>query len=144
MFRPIYLKAAAALLIYSILSKAVFASSLIRSNLIESLLYPMVFGMVSSCVFLYIFSHDDFIKIAKEIEKKEERSEKSWLKRMRHTSKIVSTLIIGTLAGPILSAFTTRILLINYKYKYPLVVFINIPSTLFSVGLAKELISFIR
>lgn len=104
---------------------------------------PMMYGAISSVVFLYIFSHDDFFKFAKAIEKAEEKQEKKWLRRFKHGGKATTTFAIGALGGPIFAALTARFLLTASRFRYLVVLLANIPSTMISVGLIKGVITII-
>lgn len=98
---------------------------------------PMSWGIFSGVLFLYIFRHDKVIRIARVLEEKEEAAEKRWLKHFAKSGKVASSLFIGLLAGPILGALTIQILLPRYKYKYLLIVIIQIVSTIFYVSISK-------
>jgi uncharacterized protein YebE (UPF0316 family) len=57
--------------------------------------------------------------------------------------KIAAVLVIGAIGGVIFAALTARLLLINYKYRYLVVLVSMFFSTAFSVGLAKGIFNFV-
>lgn len=136
--------AVAVLIGYFTLSKVNTVHALMRSNIIESFLQLYLFGIFFACLFLYIFSHEKFFPFAKEIEKNEEKKEKSYLKKYLHHGKIFGTFVIGAIGGPVFSSLTARLLLNNYAFKYFLVILANIPSTILTVLATQGLISFFR
>jgi hypothetical protein len=140
----IYLKAASALAAYFIVGNIILIKAILSDNILLSYGAPFVYGVMASILFLFIFSHEDFFKFAKEIEKKEERAEKRWLKIFSQTGKVVSTIGIGTIGGPILSALTARLLLNRKPYKYLLVALISIPSTILYVSVYLGAFSFVK
>lgn len=128
---------------YFVLSKINTVYALTRNNIVESFLQLYLFGIFFACLFLYIFSHEKFFPIAKDIEKQERKKEKKFLKKYIHHGKIFGTFIIGVLGGPIFSSLTARLLLNNYAFKYVLIILANIPSTLFTLGLGRGILNFI-
>jgi len=139
--KSIYTKAALTLVLYYTLSRVVFLSSLASQNVLVTFGGPMVYGAIAGATFLYIFSHEDFFAFAKIIEKKEKQAEKRWLKRLHHHGKSATALAVGTFGGPILGALTAQLLLRAHsnRFRYALVLFSSIPSTFFSMGIAKGL-----
>ena len=125
---------------YFVLSKVYLAHALSNKNLVESFLQLYLFGIFFACLFLYIFSHDKFFPIAKEIEKEEKKTEKKYLKKYMYHGKVITSFIIGAVGGPIFSSLTTRLLLNNYAFKYVLVILANIPSTVLTVTASRGLI----
>jgi len=141
--KPLYLEAFIFLLFYFIVSHIVFVRSLLQGNLFIMFLVPTIMGSIAGMIFLFLFNHEDFFKFAKIIEKRQEKREKKWLLKFRHSGKIVTSFALGIIGGPVLTALTVRILLKRYKYRYPLVAIINIPSALFSIAIAKGFFSII-
>lgn len=126
---------------YFSLSKINLAHALLNENKILSFLQIYLFGIFFACLFLFLFSHDNFFPIAKEIEKEEEKKEKKYLKKYIHHGKVFATFIIGTIGGPVFSSLTARLLLNNANItKYFIVIISNIPSTIFTVGLTNGLV----
>lgn len=141
-FRPIHLQAVIFLVFYAIFSKTVFIKSVADENIMVSFFVPYIFGIVAGNGFLYLFSHQDFFHFMKEVERIENKNEKKLLNKYKHFGKILTTLIIATVGGPVFSALTIRLLLNNAWYKYLLIIVGNIPSTIFTVSLAKGLMTF--
>jgi uncharacterized membrane protein len=111
--------------------------------MVESFLGPFIFGVLTSFIFLYLFSHEDFFHFIKEVEKKEERKEEEYLRKYKHLGKIAAVLAIGAIGGVIFAALTVRLLLINYKYRYLILLISMFFSTIFTVGVAKGLLGFL-
>lgn len=128
---------------YFILSKINTVYALTRSNITESFLQLYLFGIFFACLFLYIFSHEKFFPVARDIEKQEQKKEKNFLKKYVHHGKILGTFVIGIIGGPVFSSLTARILLNNYAFKYLLIILANIPSTLFTLGVGRGILNFI-
>ncbi len=126
---------------YFVLSKVNLLNSLTRNSLVISFIQIYLFGIFFSCLFLFIFSHDKFFTFASEIEKRQKKKEQQYLKNYLHHGKVFATFIIGMIGGPVFSSLTARLLINNYWYKYLVVILANIPSTIFTVGLAKPFIS---
>lgn len=121
---------------YFLISKAHTIQAMRSGNILNSFIQIYLFGIFFACLFLYIFSHDKFLTFAKEIENRESKKEKKYLKKYIGHGKILATLIIGTIGGPVFSSLTARILLHDYWYKYLIVILANIPSTIITAGLA--------
>ena len=128
---------------YFVLSKINLVNAMSNKNLYLSFLQIYLFGIFSACLFLYIFSHDKFFLVAKEIEREEEKKEKKYLAKYLHHGKILATFIIGAIGGPIFSSLTARLLLNHYPFKYLVIILANIPSTIITVGIAKGVIHFL-
>ncbi len=128
---------------YFVLSKINLVHALSNPNFIISFLQIYLFGIFFACLFLFIFSHEKFFTFAKDIEKQEQAKEKTFLKKYIHHGKILATFVIGVIGGPVFSALTARILLNNFSLKYFLIIIANIPSTLFTLGIGRSILSFI-
>lgn len=142
-FHWTHLVAVIVLVGYFLLSKINLAHALLNKNLVESFLQIYIFGIFFACLFLFIFSHEKFFTFAKDMEKQEQAKEKTFLKKYIHHGKILATFVIGVIGGPVFSSLTARILLNNYPFKYFLVIIANIPSTLFTLGIGRSILSFI-
>jgi len=134
---PVYLKVAVLLSGYTVLSWVVLGFGAAANNLILAFGAPIIFGAAIGTGFLYIFSHDKSFRLARIIEEKEKKSEKKWLNIFSHFGKNLASVLVGFFGGPLLAALTIAILLPRAKYKYFLVALINIPSSIFYIGLAK-------
>ena len=80
------------------------------------------FSVFFGVLFLYMFSHEDFFKFAKEIERKQKKSEKIWERKFLQYGKITTIFVIAIVGGPILAALAIRFLLSRYKHKYLLII----------------------
>lgn len=140
--KSIHFQAVLALVVYLILSQINLIGSIASQNFWVSFLQPFVFGSLAGLIFLYLFSHEDFFPIAREIEKREKNEEQKWQNRLTHHGKVFVCLAIGILTSPVLSAFTVRLLIHKHKfwYKYTIVLIGEVFSTALHVGLIKGLI----
>jgi hypothetical protein len=100
-----------------------------------------VVGGLTGIILLFFFLHDDSFQTARELERKEAKIEKKWLRRFSHSGKIFTVVAIETISGPIFGALTVRILMPKYKYKYVLVALANIPSAFFYVFVVKSILN---
>lgn len=128
---------------YFVLSKVNLVHALTNNNLVGSFLQIYLFGIFFACLFLFIFSHERFFPIAKDMEKQEANREKKYIKKYVHHGKVLGTFLIGVVGGPVFSSLTARLLLNNFAFKYLLVIISNIPSTIITVALAKGVIHFL-
>ena len=135
--RPVHLQAIIFLIVYNIVSKTIFIKSVLQSVYFITFSGPFIFACVAGAIFLYLLRHEDFFHFIKEVERQEDKKERGYLNKFKHHGKILATLIIATIGGPIFSTLTIRLLLPKYKYPYLLLFIGNIFSTLFSTGLAK-------
>jgi hypothetical protein len=142
-FRPIHLQAVVFLVVYTILSKTIFIKSIASENLAVNFFSPYIFGVAAGIIFLYLLNHADFFHFIKEVEKAERKKENNYLKKYLHFGKVLSTLIIATIGGPVFAALTVRLLLNKVWYKYLLIAAGNLTSTILGVSLAKGALNFI-
>lgn len=140
-FHHSHIIAVAVLAGYFLISKAHTIQAMRSGNVLTSFIQLYLFGIFFACLFLYVFSHDKFFGFAKDIEKTESKKEKKYLNKYLHHGKILGTLIIGSIGGPVFSSLTARILLNDYWYKYLIVILANIPSTIITVGLGTGIIN---
>jgi len=135
----VHLEALVLIVFYLFFSKVFLVHSAFLKNIFPAFLSQFVYGSLAGLVFLYLFSHEDFFPLAREIEKEEEKKEEKWLKRLKHHGKIFVCLMIGALGGPVLGALSVRLLLHRHHfwYKYGIVVFSDLISTVISLGLVK-------
>lgn len=141
--RKVHLQAIAFLIFYNVISKTVFFKSVVHDNLVVNFLAPYVFGVVAGIIFLYLLNHEDFFHFMKEVESRERSKENFYIKKYKHYGRILSTLIIATIGGPIFAALTIRFLLNTSPYRYIVLAVGNIASTLLTVSLAKGTISLV-
>lgn len=129
--------------IYYVSSWGILFIATKSDNLLVSFGLPLVFGTCVGAFLLYIFNHDNAIKIAKFLEDKERKVEQKWLKRFAKTSKFVASIAIATFGGPILGALTVRILLPKYKYRYFVMFLGNLISTIYFILFLKGTLGWI-
>ncbi|AKM83193.1 hypothetical protein A2422_00450 [Candidatus Woesebacteria bacterium RIFOXYC1_FULL_31_51] len=127
---------------YFLLSKINIVNAMSQDSLINSFFQIYLFGSIFACLFLYTLSHKKFFPVSGDIERGEEKNENKLLKKYRRHGKILGTIIIGTIGGPIFSSLTARILLKNYRLKYLVIMFANIPSTILTVAISNGFIKF--
>lgn len=139
--KTIHFWAVTAIVFYLIFSKVVLVYFSPQS-LGLAFLAPFIYGALAGLVFLYLFSHEDFFPIARQIEKEEQKAEKHWLKKLKHHGKLFICLAVGAIAGPLLGALTVRFLIHRrgFWYKYALVFFSTIVSTILTAGIVKGVI----
>jgi hypothetical protein len=133
----IIIKASLLLIIHYLISKPIFIVSLASRNPLIFLGGPTLNGIVTAIIFLHIFSDKAFLRVGNVIRKKENKENKIRLKVLLPLGKFVTLLVIGIVGGPIAAAFIVRLLFSKSKYKYLLVILPCLPSTIFSMGLAK-------
>lgn len=125
---------------YFVISKINTAHAFLRDDLRTTFMQLFIFGTVFSFIFLYIFSHEKFFPFAREIEKKEEEKEKSYLKKYIKHGKMIATFIIGVIGGPIFLSLTTRLLLNGFKFRYLFILVTIFISTLVTLGAGRSLL----
>lgn len=140
-FRLVHLHALTFFVVYSIISKTIFVKSIATKNPLISFFGPYTFGVVAGIILLYLLSHEDFFHFIKKFEREEEKKEKKLLKKYKHYGKVLSTLLIAAVGGPIFSAITIRLLLNKAWYKYLLVAVGNLFSTIITVVIGFSLFS---
>lgn len=141
-FHWTHLFAVAILGSYFVLSKVNMVHALSRGGIVESFSQLYFFGVFFACSFLYIFSHEKFFPFAKDMEEKQKKKEKEYLRKYLHHGKVFGIFLIGAIGGPVFSSLTARMLLNNFWYKYLIVLLANIPSTIITVGIGKGVIHF--
>lgn len=140
-FHWTHLFAIIVLALYFIASKINLAHALGNQNVFWVFMQIYLFGIFFACLFLYIFSHDRFFPIAREIEKTEKKKEKKYLDKYLHHGKILATFLIGVVGGPVFSSLTARLLINNHWYKYLIIILANIPSTIITAGFGQALVA---
>lgn len=128
---------------YFVISKVNVAHALSSKNTVFTFWQIYLFGIFFACLFLFLFSHEKFFPVAREIEKEEEKKEKKYLAKYIHHGKILATFLIGVIGGPVFSSLTARLLINNLWYKYLIVIVANIPSTILTTGLSNGILKFI-
>jgi hypothetical protein len=137
------LKTTIALIVYTVVSYFVLISSLANENIFICFLIPLVFGILSTIIFLYLFSHQDFFHFIKILEEKERKNEKKYLKKFMRFGKVITCILISLAGGPIFLALTVRFLFSKSKHKYQVAIISNIISTILLVAFSKGLLKII-
>jgi hypothetical protein len=136
-FRWVYLETIAVLIAYFLLSNFILVGSVTHANVWVSFLVPLVFGVGSSCIFLYLFSHQDFWHFIKNLESQEKKQEKKYLAKFKNYGKIFTCILVSAIGGPIFLALTVRFLFSEKENRYLIAIISNIVSTLLIVAAAK-------
>lgn len=140
----IHIFAVGLLTAYFVMSKVNLAHALGNQNILLIFMQIYLFGIFFACLFLYIFSHDKFFPIAREIERTEEKKEKKYLEKYLRHGKVLATFLIGMFGGPVFSSLTARILINDHWYKYLIIILANIPSTIITTGFGQSLIAILE
>lgn len=141
MLKSIHLKALVVWGIYSVVTKGALLVGIAKSGpAFVVYLLNIFFSVFFGIIFLYFFSHEDFFKFAREIEKENSKKERIWVRRFMHYGKLFSSLIIGILAGPLIGALAVRFLLPKYQFKYLVVSLSSALSATIWLGIARGLI----
>lgn len=143
LIRPIHLQAVVVIAVYFVVSNFVFVGSVFHSNIYVSFFVPFIFGLISSFVFLYLFSHKDFFHFIKSFEKEEEKAEKKYLGRFSRYGKFAASILVAAVGGPIFLALTIRFLYPRSQRKYLIAFISNLISTVVTVAFARGLLDFI-
>lgn len=141
--RPVHLGTVIFIFLYFIISNILIVRFIADERLYVSFIGPFIFSSISGVIFLYLFSHQDFFHFIKEIEKSENNKEKYYLNKFGHYGKILTSLVISMIGGPIFLALTVRFLFPKFTNRYLIIVFCTIISTLIVTSFAKGLLKFI-
>lgn len=126
-----------------IFSNLIFIGLVSHSNNYVSYIGPFVFSIVSSFVFLYLFSHKDFFKFMGVIEKEEKGKEKGYISDFIRYGKYITCILISQVGGPVFLALTIRFLFSKDQNRYLIALISTIGSTIIGVAIAKGFLSFI-
>jgi hypothetical protein len=96
---------------------------------------------MTSSIFLFLFSHEDFFRFFGKLERIEKKKEASYLDRFGNYGKIIASILIGTIGGSIFLALTVRILFSTPKEQRRVVFVSVLISTLILFGFGKGIIS---
>ena len=136
-FRLVHLEAIAILIAFFIVSNFVLVVSVANASIYISFFAPLLLGVLSTFVFLYLFSHSDFFHFITDFEKEEKGNEKKYLDRFKHFGKTVICVLVSAIGGPIFLALTVRFLFSKSRSRYLVALISTLISTIFSVALAK-------
>lgn len=136
-FRWVHLETIIVIVAYFLLSNFIFLRSVSHPNIWLSFLVPLIFGVGSSLVFLYLFSHEDFFYFIKSLEKQENKQEKKYLSKFKRYGKMVTCILISAIGGPIFLALTVRFLFSKKENRYLIATVSNIISTILIVMLVR-------
>jgi len=137
----IYLKALTAWIFYLVTSNSIVIWAVHTDQLLLAYLIPFIYGSLGGIIFLYLFTHQDFFKFAHEIEKRELKIEKKLYKLFHNHLKVGAVCLTCLVGGPVLSAAGAKLFLTTHKYKYLILILVNIPSTLLTISIGRGLIS---
>ena len=135
-FRWIHLEAALVFVAYFVVSNLVLVSSATSTN-INSFIFPLIFGIISSFVFIYLFSHKDFFHFITKFEDEEKKKEKKYLHRFKQFGKTLTCIIVSLLGGPIFLALTVRFLYSKSSKRYWIALLSTTISTIVMVMVVK-------
>ena len=136
-FRIVHLEAIAILMVYFIVSNFVLVGSVANASIYISFFVPILFSVLSTFVFLYLFGHKDFFHFIRNFEREEKGNEKKYLDRFKHFGKIIICILISAIGGPIFLALTIRFLFSKSENRYLIALISTLISTIFLVAFAK-------
>lgn len=138
MLKSIHFKAFAVWAIYTAVTKGSFLAGMSESvTPPNAYMINIIFSVIFGLLFLYLFSHQDFFKFAKEIEKNNSKAERRWEHRLLHFGRLFSAFLIGVATGPLIGALAIRFLVPRHKYKYVLIVTSSTISAILWLGLTR-------
>lgn len=140
---PIHIQTLAILIGYFLFSNFIFIHSLTFSNLLLTFFVPLVFGIISSSLFLFLFAHQDFFPFITNLEKAEKKSEEKYLSKFLQYGKFITALLVGIVGGPIFLALTIRILFKESENRYLVANIVATISTFLWIASAKGLLGVI-
>ncbi|SRR5258708_17734410 len=140
-----YVKAFLILLIYFIGMKIIFIAMVVNKNTLLAFTFPTIVGGLGGAFFLYFFDREHLFESAKIIKaKKIKQFEEKYFKRLSHHGELLSTFIIGLIAGPFFASLAVHLLLPKFKYKYPYVILISSLSIFITMSFYRGVFNFIR
>lgn len=142
-FRLVYFQTVIALTAYFLISNFVFLGSVAYTNIYISFFVTLVFGVLSSFVFLYLFGHKGFFPFIGKFEREEEGNEKKYLDKFIRYGRIAACILVSAVGGPIFLALTIRFLFLESENRYLMAFVSTLISTVFMIAFAKGLFSFI-
>jgi hypothetical protein len=107
--KRVHLTAIIIWLIHSFIEKALLVRMLTLSNTFLAYAIEALHSTLTALFFLYLFSHEDFFKFAKDIEKKQKKNEKKTLKFFKHTGKLIASFLICLFISNVLLALVVRL-----------------------------------
>jgi len=152
MFRPmskfkiiksVHFKTTIIVIAYIIISYLILIASAAHSNIFVSFLIPIIFGILSTATFLYLFSHKDFFPFINNLEKRNHQKSQKYLKKFLKFGKFIACVLISLVGGPILLALSVRFLFPKSKNKYQIAIICNIITTLLVVASTKGFLKII-
>lgn len=131
------------IVIYIGLSYLVTLYCIAHPNIILSFLISLIFGLVSTAVFLYLFIHQDSSDFVKKLEQSEKKNQKKYLKKFLRFGKFLACIIMSLIGGPILLALTVKLLFAKSSHKYRIAFIVCTLSTVIFISLSKGLFQLI-
>lgn len=141
--RPVHFQAIAFIIIYSVLSIFVVAKALLNPSIYISFLVSFSFGIISVFVFLYLFSHEDFFHFFKNLDKFENKKEKSYLGNFMQYGKFLACILISVIGGQIFLALTIRFLFPKSSPRYLIAFAVTLISTIIVIFFGKSILNLI-
>ncbi len=143
LFRLVYFQTVVALAAYFLFSNFVFLGSVAYTNIYVSFFVTLVFGVLSSFVFLYLFGHRGFFPFIGKFEREEGGNEKKYLHKFIRYGRVAACILVSAVGGPIFLALTIRFLFLKSENRYLMAFISTLISTAFMIAFAKGLFSFI-
>ena len=143
LIRAVHFETIIVIAAYFILSNIIFVGSVAHPNILVSFFVPLIFGIFSSFIFLYLFGHKDFFHFMGNLEIDEQKKEKKYLDRFNRYGRLIACVLVAAVAGPIFLALTIRFLFPESENRYLTAFIATLVATAFAVAFAKGLFGFI-
>lgn len=110
---------------------------LAHPNIIFGSISLIFFNSLSSLIFIYLFNHQNSFPAIKNIELSNQKKQKKYLKRFLKFGKIIATILMGLIGGPILLSLSIKLLFHQHQYQNTIIISIltNIIFIIISKGL---------
>jgi hypothetical protein len=138
-----YFKTTIILFVYLVISYLLLIVSLANPNVFISFLVPLIFGVISSVIFLYLFSHKNFIPFIKKIEDRQRKSEEKYLKKFIRFGNFFACILVSLIGGPIFLALTVHLLFPKSHNKYQITIISSTITSILFVTLVKSFLKMI-
>lgn len=128
---------------YTLISYLVMFSCVAQPNLILSFLISIIFNLVSTTVFLYLFTNKKTSNFAKKIEQSKKKNQQKYLEKFLRFGKFLTCIILSFIGGPILLALTIKLIFNKSSHKYLIAVIACTISTFIFISFSKGLFQLI-